>query len=239
MLKSDVQTKNEIFATNTSYSDDADITVEGNLGLVRLCASRFRNKGIEYEELYSAGCMGLVKAVKSFDRSRGVRFSTYAVPVILGEIRRLFRDGGAVKVSRLVKERWMMISRLTEKAERDDGVPLSIEQLCSMTGLSRCEVIEALDCAHPTVSLTSCQDDSDDGQTDLPTEAHDEKITDAIALRQVLDTLDERDRQLIDCRFFQNMTQQATADRLRMTQVQVSRREKKLLLYLRSKLCSS
>lgn len=97
-------TENRIFEKNEQFPGE-EISVEGNLGLVRLCASRFRGKGIEYEELYGAGCMGLVKAVKAFDKSRGVRFSTYAVPVILGEIRRLFRDGGAVKVSRIIKER--------------------------------------------------------------------------------------------------------------------------------------
>ena len=87
-----------MYITNEAYADAAEATVEENLGLVRLCAGRFRGKGIEYEELYSAGCMGLVKAVKAFDSGRGVRFSTYAVPVILGEIRRLFRDG-ATEVS--------------------------------------------------------------------------------------------------------------------------------------------
>ena len=87
-------------------------SVENNLGLVHLCANRFRGKGIEYEELYSAGCMGLIKASKSFDDKRGIKFSTYAVPVILGEIKRLFRDGGTIKVSRSIKELATKINEL-------------------------------------------------------------------------------------------------------------------------------
>ncbi|HIT58515.1 MAG TPA: sigma-70 family RNA polymerase sigma factor [Candidatus Faeciplasma pullistercoris] len=224
-----------MFTKSETFSENEEITVEGNLGLVRLCAGRFRGKGIEYDELYSAGCVGLVKAVKAFDPERGVRFSTYAVPVILGEIRRLFRDGGAVKVSRAIKERSLHISRLCEQFEKSSGRQPCIDELCELTGLERFEVIEALSVSMPTVSLTSSED-SDKPQTDIPVEPPDTKITDNLALHQVLSSLCEADRQLIYCRFFKNMTQQQTADRLGMTQVQVSRREKKLLEFLRSKL---
>lgn len=232
-------TKNQertLFEENKDFPCSDEVTVEGNLGLVRLCAGRFRGKGIEYEELYSAGCMGLVKAVKAFDSSRGVRFSTYAVPVILGEIRRLFRDGGAVKVSRIIKERSLKVMRVSEKFERERGYPPSVEDLAAIMGLDRQDIIEALCVSRPTVSLTSSSDDGDEGQTDLPIEAPDIKITDSLALNQVLETLEERDRQLIYLRFFRNLTQQAAAIELGMTQVQVSRREKKILEYLRSKL---
>lgn len=224
-----------MFTKNEAFSDTEEITVEANLGLVRLCASRFKGKGIEYDELYSAGCMGLIKAVRAFDRDRGVRFSTYAVPVILGEIRRLFRDGGALKVSRSVKERSLAISRISERLERELGREPGIDELAAASGLDKSDVIEALGASMPTVSLTSPSDDGE-SQTDLPVEAPDIKITDSIALGQVLQTLDGKDRALIYCRFFRNLTQQETAKRLGMTQVQVSRKEKKLLLYLRSQL---
>lgn len=224
------------FEENKDFSCTDEVTVEGNLGLVRLCAGRFRGKGIEYEELYSAGCMGLVKAVRAFDSERGVRFSTYAVPVILGEIRRLFRDGGAVKVSRIIKERSLKVMRLSEKLEREKGSPPSVDELAAAAGLDRQDIIEALCVSRPTVSLTSTSEDGDDTQTDLPIEAPDIKITDSLALNQVLQTLEERDRKLIYLRFFKNLTQQAAAAQLGMTQVQVSRREKKILEYLRSKL---
>ncbi len=225
-----------MFTKNDTYLDSDEVSVEGNLGLVRLCAGRFRGKGIEYEELYSAGCVGLVKAVKAFDKTRGVRFSTYAVPVILGEIRRLFRDGGALKVSRIIKERAIMISKLSEKFERENGRAISISEICLATGLERVEVIEALGVSQPAISLTPAGDEQDSPQIDLPVDAPDVEITDSLALKQVISELDETDRRLIYCRFFRLMTQQATANELGLTQVQVSRKEKKLLLYLRSRL---
>lgn len=225
-----------MFVTNKAFTDTEEVTIEDNLGLVRLCAGRFKGKGIEYEELYSAGCIGLIKAARAFDKSRGVRFSTYAVPVILGEIKRLFRDGGMIKVSRSIKERSLMISRLTEKFERENGHEPTAFELCEITGLDICEVTEAICIAQPTVSLTPSGDESKGSQIDIPVPAPDESIINSLALRQALDTLDERDRSLIYLRFFQNLTQDATAKHLGMNQVQVSRREKKLLAYLRQKL---
>ncbi|MCC8195553.1 MAG: sigma-70 family RNA polymerase sigma factor [Ruminococcus sp.] len=226
----------QTYAKNEAFPDiiEDEITVENNLGLIRLCAGRFRGKGIEYEELYSAGCVGLVKAVKSFDTSRGVRFSTYAVPVILGEIRRLFRDGGSLKVSRSIKERSLAVSRASGKFELDNGREPTISELSEITGFSQEEIIEALSVSQPTVSLTPVEDG--EPQLDLPVESPETKITNSLALRQALNELNDRDKALIYCRFTLDLTQQATAERLGMTQVQVSRREKKLLLYLREKL---
>lgn len=226
----------QTFTKNEAFPDtiEDEVSVEDNLGLVRLCAGRFRGKGIEYEELYSAGCVGLVKAVKSFDRSRGVRFSTYAVPVILGEIRRLFRDGGSLKVSRSVKERPLAVSRASGRFELDNGRGPTLSELTRITGFSQEEIIEAISVSQPTVSLTPSEDG--EPQLDLPVESPESKITNSLALRQALEELGEKDKALIYCRFTLDLTQQATADRLGMTQVQVSRREKKLLLYLREKL---
>lgn len=224
-----------MYITNEAYADAAEATVEENLGLVRLCAGRFRGKGIEYEELYSAGCMGLVKAVKAFDSGRGVRFSTYAVPVILGEIRRLFRDGGAVKVSRSLKERAMKISREAQKLEHLLGREPTVSEISKAAGLSAEDVSEAICVMQPVVSLTRETDDGDEIM-DIPVDAPDVRITDSIALSQALEGLDGRDRRLIYLRFFANLTQQQTAEKLGMTQVQVSRREKKVLLYLRQKM---
>ena len=224
-----------MFTTNEAFTYELETTVEGNLGLVRLCAGRFRGRGIEYEELYSAGCMGLVKAVRAFDRERGVRFSTYAVPVILGEIRRLFRDGGAVKVSRSLKERAMKISREAQKLEHSLGREPTVSELSAATGFEPEEVSEAICVMQPVVSLTR---DTDEGSEimDIPVEAPDIRITDSIALSQALGELDQADQQLIYLRFFANLTQQQTAEKLGMTQVQVSRREKKVLLFLRQKM---
>lgn len=224
-----------MYTTNEAYAQAQETSVEGNLGLVRLCAGRFRGRGIEYEELYSAGCMGLVKAVKAFDKSRGVRFSTYAVPVILGEIRRLFRDGGAVKVSRSLKERAMKISRIAQNLEYELGREATINEIAEAAELEPEEVSEAICVMQPTVSLTRETDDGSETM-DIPVEAPDVRITDSIALSQALERLDERDRALIYWRFFANLTQQETAKKLDMTQVQVSRREKKVLMFLREEM---
>ena len=207
---------------------------EENLGLVHLCANRFRGRGIEYDDLYSAGCIGLLKAVKAFDCGRGVKFSTYAVPVILGEIKRLFRDGGAIRVSRSLKELSMRLQRLCEDFRQREMREPTIAELSELSGESEADVSEALCVSQPLLSLTS--GDDDEGQTDIPTESPDEGITDLLALRQIMAQLEPDDRALLELRYFKGLTQSKTARALGMTQVQVSRREKKLLTYMREEL---
>ena len=119
-------------------------SAEEHLGLVHLCANRFRGRGIEYEELYSAGCIGLLKAVKVFDAERGVKFSTYAVPVILGEIKRIFRDGGTIKVSRSLKELSMRLQKLCEEFRHTNMREPTVSELSMLSGESEADVSEAL-----------------------------------------------------------------------------------------------
>lgn len=207
-----------------------------NMGLVHLCANRFRGKGIEYDDLFGAGCVGLVKASKSFDFSRGVRFSTYAVPVILGEIKRLFRDGGNVKVSRGLKELSVKIVKLRDNFLTSNGREPTISELSKMGGITVEEVVEALNVSMPTLSLTPNFDEEDGAQIDIPVKAPDEEITNAISVKQLLSNLQPKDRQLIYLRYFMDKTQTEVAKALEMTQVQVSRREKKLLLQMREEL---
>lgn len=209
--------------------------IEENLGLVRLCANRFRGKGIEYDDLYSAGCIGLLKAAKAFDNSRGVRFSTYAVPVILGEIKRLFRDGGAIKVSRGLKELSLKTVRVRDDFFKKHGREATVSELAEILGVSPENITEAISASIAPVSLTETYEDAD-GQIDIPVDAPDEKIGDIISLRQVINTLESNDRRLIYLRYFENRTQSDTAGILGMTQVQVSRREKKILLSMREEL---
>lgn len=209
-----------------------------NLGLVHLCANRFRGKGIEYDDLYGAGCMGLVKACNAFDTERGVKFSTYAVPVILGEIKRLFRDGGTVKVSRSIKENSMRIVKIRDNFTTAEGREPTVSELSQLSGLDIEDVVEALNVSLPPISLTESHDpDSENkAQLDIPVKACDEEITNAISVSQLLSRLEPKDRQLIYLRYFQEKTQTETAKRLDMTQVQVSRREKKLLSLMRKEL---
>lgn len=207
---------------------------EENLGLVHLCANKFRGKGIEYDDLYSAGCIGLLKAVKAFDTERGVKFSTYAVPVILGEIKRMFRDGGSVKVSRGLKELSMKVQKIAEEYRIAEGKEPVISELARLTGEDETTVSQALCVSQPVISLTSGADG--EGQIDIPSESPDGEIVDTIALRQIMASLDENDRILLELRYFRCLTQARTAQALGMTQVQVSRREKKLLARMREEL---
>lgn len=211
------------------------LSAEDNLGLVHLCANRFKNRGIEYEELYSAGCIGLVKAVKAFDNTRGVKFSTYAVPVILGEIKRLFRDGGSVKVSRSLKELSLKINHQREYYIKKYGREPTVSELAQLTQSDENSVAEAIAVSVPPVSLTESNEDGD-CQIDVPVESPDIEIGDILSLRQIMNTLEECDRKLIILRYYKGLTQIQTAQILSMTQVQVSRREKKILLFMREKL---
>lgn len=211
------------------------IVIEEHLGLVHLCANRFRNRGLEYEELYSAGCLGLVKAAKAFDETRGVCFSTYAVPVIMGEIRRLFRDGGTVKIGRRLKEQAMRVQQAAESLRQETGGEPTVHMIAERLGISVQEAAEAICAAQPAVSLTAYTEEGE-AQMDVPVPSPETALQDKLALRQVLALLNEQDRRLLQLRYQKRMTQTAAAKQLGMTQVQVSRREKKLLLYLRAEL---
>ena len=203
---------------------------ERNVGLVRALVPRFLGRGIEYDDLFQAGCEGLIKAAAHFDSDRGYKFSTYAVPVILGEMRRLFREGGTVKVSRGLKELSMKAVRLSEQIETETGKAPSVSVLAEKLGVPEEKCAEALNAAAQPVSLTG---DDENNETDIPVDAPEEKITDHLALQQILKALPEEDQRLIYYRYFKNQTQTETAKRLGTTQVQISRREKELLLRLR------
>ena len=212
----------------TSITDsgaDRDILITENMGLVHTCAHRFTGKGIEYEDLFQAGCMGLVKAFDAFDRERGVRFSTYAVPVILGEIRRLFRDGGTVKVSRTLKELSIRTAREREKFALKEGREPTIKELAERLGVSEEDVTEAVCAAAPVISLTA-DEDNGGGQADVPVASPEEQIAERLSVIQAVSSLEERDRAIVRLRYYENKTQTQTAAALGMTQVQVSRREK-------------
>lgn len=211
-----------------------DALVTENLGLVHLCANRFRGKGLEYEELYSAGCIGIVKAASAFDEGRGVKFSTYAVPVILGEIKRLFRDGGTVKVSRSLKELSLKASRERSDFLSRNGRDPTVGELAEILSSTPEDVTQALAAAMPCVSLTRGEEEGE--EQDIPSPFRESDIYESIALREALDRLPPEDRRLIFLRYFRSMTQSAAAAVMGMTQVQVSRREKKILAALRSEL---
>ena len=210
--------------------------IEQNLGLVHSCAGRFRGRGIEYDDLYSAGCVGLVKAYDAFDPARGVCFSTYAVPVILGEIKKLFRDGGTVKVSRSLKELNLRVNAAREHHRKLCGTEPTLSQLAEELGESVENITLAVQAAQPTISLTPENRDEPDRQIDIPVESPEEALADRIGLAEVLEKLPEEDQLLIRLRFYGGKTQSDTAKLLHTTQVQISRRERKILKVMRDRL---
>ncbi len=209
--------------------------VEQNIGLVHSCANKFRGRGAEYDDLFQAGCIGLIKAAENFDADRGFSFSTYAVPVILGEIKRLFRDGGTVKVGRALKEKARAAMREKELLTVELGQEPTITELADRLGIDVAQAAQLINAAMPTVSLTAPDEDGG-GQMDLPVDSPDMITSDLIALREVISMLDDRDREMIKLRYYSGYTQSRTAEVLGMSQVQVSRREKAVLALLRRNL---
>lgn len=212
-----------------------DALISDNLGLVHACANRFRGKGIDYDDLFSAGCLGLVKAADGFRPELGFAFSTYAVPAVLGEIRRLFRDGGAIKISRSLKERARTASRLREEMTNALDREPTLRELAEKMGVSEFEMAELVNLASPVVSLTEL-DEAGGGQTDIPVESGEDEIQNSLALGEVLERLPENDRKLIELRYYKGFTQMKTAEALGLSQVQVSRRERSILLEMRKRL---
>lgn len=209
--------------------------VRQNIGLVHACCNRFKNRGVEYDELFSAGCLGLCKAVKGFDQSRGIRFSTYAVPVILGEIKLLFRDGGSIKVGRALKERAMHLLRIKQQMTVILGREPTISELSEKAGLSYDQTAEALSAAAPVLSLT-VGEDGELTEIEVKEEGCEENVVGKTALFQALSHLSEGERKIIELRYFCGDTQSQTAKKLGTNQVQISRKEKAILLKLRGQL---
>ena len=211
---------------------ERDSFIESNLGLVHSICKRFSGRGIEYDDLYQAGCIGLIKATDAFDKDRGLMFSTYAVPVIMGEVRRLFRDGGTVKVSRSVKELSLKIAYEKQKMEQKLCREPTVSELAEALGVSNEEITEAVCATQPTVSLTY---EGEDGikETELPTVGEEEHISNRLVLDEAFSKLTEDERKIMKYRYYNGMTQSKTAKILNMTQVQVSRAEKKILAKLR------
>lgn len=209
--------------------------IEKNLPLVHSICKRFVGRGIEYDDLYQAGCIGLIKATDGFDSEKGFAFSTYAVPVIMGEVRRLFRDGGAIKVSRSVKELYLKIMRETEVLEQILNREPTVSELAERVGVSIESVTEAISASQMPVSLTV---ENDDGvcEADLPTVSPEEEIIGKVLIDSAFKYLEEDEIKIVKYRYYEGLTQSKTARLLNMSQVQVSRAERKILTKLRKAL---
>lgn len=214
---------------------EQDRLVTENFGLVHACARRYCGRGIDYDDLYQSGCEGLVKAAAGFDSSRNVRFSTYAVPAILGEIRRLFRDGGSIRVSRSIRDLGLKVNRAQSEFLNSYGREPTVGELAELLNVDVESIAEAIDAFRPVLSLTSDRD-GEEFEADVPTEQFDETLIDIVALREAVSELEEIDRNIIRLRYFGGKTQTEVAEVLGMTQVQVSRRERRIINRMRDKL---
>ena len=211
-----------------------DKMIEDNIGLVHSIAKRFKGRGEDYDDLYQAGCVGLIKAVDNFDESKGFLFSTYAVPVIMGEIRRLFRDGGAVKVSRSLKEKSIKVQAVRERFIKKELREPTVSELSNLGGIETEELSEVLNIINPVVSL-SCTTEDGDETIDIPVDDTD-KLFDRLSVHQAIRDLSNDELLLIKYRFYEGKTQCESAKLLGISQVQVSRREKQLLAKLKTRL---
>ncbi len=203
------------------------LLVERNTGLVRSVAVRFLNRGVEFEDLCQLGHMGMLKAIKNFDLSHGTEFSTYAVPLIMGEIKRFLRDDGCLKVSRELKQKNAFLLKKREEYIQLHGVEPKLSQLSQLCGMTEEEAAECL-CAgaavvsiHEQIGEKTLEDTL--GEDSIPA------VNEKIALMQAIDLLEKPDRQIILLRYFKNLSQSETGLRLGLTQVTVSRRESKIL----------
>lgn len=212
-----------------------------NTPLVRSIALRFRDRGTELDDLMQIGMIGMVKAVRSFDFDRSTAFSTYAVPLIVGEIKRYLRDDGVIRVSRIYKRTGMMLMRERARINAEEGREPGIAELAALCGVSAEEAAISLEASSPVMSLSD-HAYGDDGVTlenvipDDDAGNSMECIRDKLAISQSLRKLPENQRRIVLLRYFRNKTQQETASALGLTQVRVSREEKKILDFLRKEL---
>lgn len=214
-----------------------ELLVKRNIALVKSIIKKYLNRGVDYDDLFQIGCLGLVKAIKNYDPAYQVRFSTYAVPMIAGEVKRYLRDDGMVKVSRSLKELAIKVAAAQEKLNLRFGREAGIMEIAEETGADPGDIVMALEASRPHASIYDpvYGDDSDACVMDKLASDEDceSGIVNRILLKELLSQLDPRERQLIMMRYFMNKTQSDTAKELGVSQVQVSRLESKILKKLR------
>lgn len=222
--KGDEQAKNLIFIHNSP--------------LIKSIIRRYKNKGVEYDDLYQIACMGVLKALNNFDESFGVKFSTYTVPMIIGEIKRYMRDNGAIKVSRNLKILANKINRFIDEYSTVHSEQPKIDEIANKFEISNEEVVIALDCSKMPLSIYDRCDEDEEGQEliqKIPYEDNEEKNIDKIHLSTIIDSLSEREKRIVFLRFFRDKTQTEVAGIFGVSQVQISRIESKIFEKIRLK----
>ncbi len=223
---------------HTGDKEAREQLVKENVGLIWCVVKRFYGRGTEPEDLFQIGSIGLLKAIDKFDLSYDVRFSTYAVPMISGEIKRFLRDDGMIKVSRSLKELAYKILQARELLTSKQGREPTIEELSQTLHVEKEEIVQAMEAGGEVESIYKPIHQKEGNEIRLmdkleEKERREEKILDHMLLQQLLDTLDKEERQLIYMRYFQNQTQSAVGKIMGISQVQVSRMEKKIMEALR------
>lgn len=221
---------------NDAITGTSNINIEEHFGLVHLCCQRFRKRGVDYDDIFQCGCIGLIKAAKNFDISKEVKFSTYAVPVILGEVKAFFRNNSPLKVSRGIKDLSNKIKIEEEKFVSTYSREPTINELSRILNTDIEHILEALEINKPVISLDDTNNNNSDQPNEISIQFDEENISLRLSIKKILDTFECQDRSLIYLRFFKGITQSKIAEKLGMTQVQVSRREKVLLRLLRDRL---
>ena len=219
--------------------DALEEIITQNMGLIKSIALRFSGRGAELEDLIQIGSIGMIKAARSFDFSFNTQFSTYAVPLIIGEIRRFLRDDGQIKVSRSIKRNGITVMRKSEEFTKKHGREPSLSELCEICEMPKEEITFVLEAVSPVHSLNETY--GDDSSLTLETMLCDkenkiDKLTERIALNEAIKKLDEQSRQIIHLRYTKELSQQQTGDILGLSQVKVSRKEKKIMQFLREAL---
>ena len=239
-----------MYDTNEEYIKEAingsneamENIINNNQGLVWNIVARFSGRGYEKEELYQIGAIGLIKAVKRFDFSFGVKFSTYAVPYIMGEIKRFIRDDGPIKISRSIKELNSKINELQNKNLKEAGQELSVKEVARKLNVSKEEVAVAIESARPLESINEEAYNEENGESKISKISNKEddvnKLINRLTINRLIQELDEREKKIIILRYFREKTQTEVANLLGISQVQVSRIEKKILNSKRTKIAN-
>ena len=237
----DLNEINELIAK--SKNGDAEATeklVQGNFPLIKVIVKKYLNKGVDYDDLYQLGCVGFLKAIKNFDESVGVKFSTYAVPMIAGEIKRFLRDDGMIKVSRSIKSLAIKIRALNEQIKSEGKEPLHIDELAKHFGVDVEDVVIALDASQQVLSIQAKIDEDDPNSQSvidkITVADKSDEMLDKFILKDEITKLPEKEKKIILLRYFRGKTQGEVAEILGISQVQVSRMEGKIIQCLRKKM---
>ena len=215
-----------------------EIIFVNNAPLIKSIIRRFKGKGVEYDDLYQIACIGFLKAIKNYDETFGVKFSTYTVPMVIGEIKRYMRDNGAIKVSRTLKILANKINRYIDEYQAENNDSPDVGLIAKKFGITEEEVVVALDSSRMPLSIFDKFEDEDDGQElidKIPYCDSEEKLLNKLQISKALSELSERERKIIVLRYYRDKTQSEIAESLGVSQVQVSRLENKIIEKIRLK----